>query len=75
MANYSVYKDGDSWAAKRDDAGKAASKHDTQADARRAAGGYAGRSGGGEVSLHGVDGKIRGKDTIKPGHDPRDIPG
>jgi hypothetical protein len=29
-----------------------------------------GNQGGGELSTHGRDGKIRSKDTIKPGNDP-----
>lgn len=31
------------------------------------------RGGGGELVVQGLSGKIRQKDTIKPGHDPRSI--
>ncbi|GAB2613701.1 DUF2188 domain-containing protein [Pseudactinotalea suaedae] len=76
MANYSVFKgeDGD-WKAKRDDASRASSSHGTQAEAEKAAKRYSGNSGGGEVSIHGRDGKVRNKDTVAPGNDPRNIPG
>jgi hypothetical protein len=30
----------------------------------------AANSGGGEVRIHGLDGKIRDSDTVKPGNDP-----
>lgn len=29
-----------------------------------------GRSGGGEIRIHGRDGRIRDSDTVRPGHDP-----
>lgn len=35
----------------------------------------AARSGGGDVSIHGVDGKIRDKNTIAPAVDPRSTKG
>ena len=66
-ANYSVFKDGDDWVAKRDDASRASSR----SDARR----FAGNSGGGDVSVHGVDGMIRDKNTIAPAKDPRTTKG
>jgi hypothetical protein len=31
------------------------------------------RTGGGELIIKGLDGKIRSKDTIAPGNDPRSI--
>lgn len=76
MADYSVYRGDDGeWRAKRGDASRAASTHSTQAEAEAEAKRLSGNSGGGEVSIHGRDGKIREKDTVKPGNDPRDIPG
>jgi len=30
-------------------------------------------SGGGEVIIHELDGKIRDSDTLKPGNDPKSI--
>jgi hypothetical protein len=59
MADYDVYKSDDGWVAKREDASRASSVHDTQAAAHDAARGYAGNNGGGEVSIHGRDGQIR----------------
>lgn len=32
-------------------------------------------AGGGEMSVQGRDGRIRAKDTVKPGNDPRNIKG
>lgn len=59
-----------SWANKRDDAGRASSLHDTQAQAAAAAKQMLQTVGGGELKIKGVDGKIRSKDTIAPGNDP-----
>lgn len=73
--NYTVGKDDDGWSAKRDDASRASSRHDTQADAIAAARELARNAGGGEVTIKGVDGKIRAKDTVPKGNDPRSIPG
>jgi len=76
MANYSVYKaDDGEWKAKRDDATRAGSSSRTQSDAIDDARRFAAGSGGGDISIHGVDGKIRAKDTVPPGNDPRSIPG
>jgi hypothetical protein len=58
------------WANKRDDASRAASVHKTQRDAEDAARRMLGNSGGGELTTHATDGKIRSKDTIPPGSDP-----
>lgn len=56
--------------------GKRASAHtDTQAEAVTRAKQIVGNQGGGEVSVSGRDGKIRAKDTVAPGNDPRHIPG
>ncbi len=66
----SVFKrDDGQWANKRDDAGKASSLHDTQKAAEAAARGMLKSSGGGELNTHGLDGKIRSKDTIAPGNE------
>lgn len=62
-------KDGD-WINKRNDASKASSTHDTQKAAEAAAKSMLKRSGGGELTTKGLDGKIRSKDTIAPGNDP-----
>jgi len=71
MPSRSVYQRNDGkWINKRDDVGRAGSVHDTQRGAIDAASDMLGRSGGGELSVHGRDGKIRSKDTIAPGNDP-----
>lgn len=58
------------WANKRNDADRASSLHDTQKDAVNAARNMLKNQGGGELSVKGLDGKIRSKDTIPPGNDP-----
>lgn len=74
-ANYSVFKDADEWVAQRDGASKASSRSGTQAQAYDDARRFAGNAGGGEVSIHGVDGQIRDKNTIAPAKDPRSSKG
>ena len=67
----SVYKRGDGkWVNKRHDASKASSVHDTQKAAEDSAREMLKNQGGGELITHGLDGKIRSKDTISPGNDP-----
>ncbi len=61
--------DGD-WVNKRNDAGRASSLHRTQREAEKAARDMLRNQGGGELTTHGVDGRIRSKDTIEPGNDP-----
>ena len=58
------------WFNKRNDADKASSRHDTQAQAEAAAKEMLKNQGGGELTVKGTDGKIRSKDTIAPGNDP-----
>ena len=72
MANYHVTKDKDSgdWKAKREGAGRAAGHYDTQKVAEKAAKELSANSGGGEVKIHGLNGKIRDSDTIPPAVDP-----
>lgn len=65
-----VYKKGDMWADKRNDASKAAGLYKTQKEAENAARKHLINQGGGELITKGVDGKIRSKDTIPPGNDP-----
>tara|TARA_R110000787_G_scaffold263936_1_gene369833 strand:+ start:429 stop:668 length:240 start_codon:yes stop_codon:yes gene_type:complete len=59
-----------SWANKRNDAGKASSLHQTQADAIAAGKAMLGNQGGGEITVQGVNGQFRMKDTVAPGNDP-----
>lgn len=58
------------WVNKRNDAARASSLHRTQKEAEQAAREMLKKQGGGELITKGVDGKIRGKDTIAPGKDP-----
>lgn len=66
-----IYKthDGD-WVNKRNDSDRASSIHNTQKDAIDAARNMLKNQGGGELTVKGLDGKIRSKDTIPPGNDP-----
>lgn len=72
MANYHVSKDKDSgeWRIKREGADRAADVAPTQKEAEGIAKDLAGKSGGGEVRIHGLDGKIRDSDTVSPANDP-----
>lgn len=65
-----VYKDGDTWVNKRNDASKASSRHSTQKAAIDSAKEMLINQGGGELTTKGLKGKIRSKDTIAPGNDP-----
>jgi len=66
-----VYRNDDGkWANKRNDADKASSVHDTQAEAAAAARQNLVNQGGGELTIQGTDGRFRSKDTIPPGNDP-----
>jgi len=58
------------WENKRNDASRASSVHDTQKKAADEAKTMLQNSGGGELSIKGMDGKIRSKDTVPPGNDP-----
>jgi len=58
------------WQNKRNDADRASSVHDTQKGAIDSARGHLQRQGGGELTVKGLDGRIRSKDTIPPGNDP-----
>jgi len=61
------------WANKRNDATRASSVHTTQTAAEKSARSMLKKQGGGELTTKGENGKIRGKDTIAPGRDPRRI--
>lgn len=70
MSNYHVVRRGKDWAPIREGASKASGIYQTQAEAERAAKEHAHSSGGGEVRIHGLDGKIRDSDTVAPAKDP-----
>jgi hypothetical protein len=66
-----VFRDSDGdWVNKRNDADKASSRHSTQGEAIKVAKEMLHNQGGGELTVQGLDGKFRSKDTIAPGNDP-----
>lgn len=58
------------WNIQKEGGKKSSSFADTQKDAEKLAKQFAANSGGGEVRIHGLDGKIRDGDAVKPGDDP-----
>ena len=58
------------WANKRNDATRPSTVHNTQREAEQVAKRMLHNQGGGELTTHNVQGKIRSKDTIAPGNDP-----
>lgn len=58
------------WDVKAQGAKRASANEKTQAQAERRAKEIVGNAGGGEVVIHGRDGRIRDKDTVAPGNDP-----
>ncbi len=64
-------RDDGTWENKRNDASRASSVHRTQKEAQDAGRDMLGNQGGGELTTKGVDGRIRDKDTVAPGNDPR----
>lgn len=70
MTNYHVLKKGNQWGVKKEGAGKVSGMFPTQKEAEKAAKQFSANSAGGEVRIHGVDGKIRDSDTVPPGNDP-----
>lgn len=71
MANYHVVKNpSGGWEAKKEGSERSSSHADTQREAEVDAKRFSSNSGGGEVRIHGEDGKIRDSDTVAPGNDP-----
>ncbi len=72
MANYHVSKDKESgqWRITKEGAGRVSDFGKTQGGAEKLAKEFSSNSGGGEVRIHGLDGKIRDSDTVPPAHDP-----
>ncbi len=58
------------WDVKAQGSKRASAHEKTQAEAEKRAKKIVGHAGGGEVIIHGRDGKIRDKDTVAPGNDP-----
>jgi hypothetical protein len=65
-----VVKDGDDWVVRKPGAQRASARLDTQSEADQRAAEILRNAGGGERITHGVNGRIRSKDTIAPGNDP-----
>ena len=71
MANYHVVRNEyNDWEALREGSSRASSLFDTQREAEQEAKRLSGNTGGGEVRIHGLDGKIRDSDTVPPARDP-----
>ena len=71
MVNYHVVKNRQgSWAVKKAGSARVSANFNRQSQAEKAAKKYAFNAGGGEVRIHGRDGKIRDSDTVAPGNDP-----
>lgn len=71
MSNRIVYKRSNgTWVNKKSTAGKASSLHPTQQDAVESAKEMLKNQGGGDLTIKGVNGQIRSKDTVPPGNDP-----
>jgi hypothetical protein len=58
------------WDVRAPNAKRASSHHRTQTAAEKAAKTIVANIGGGEVVIHGRDGRIRDADTVPPGNDP-----
>ena len=72
MANYHISKNKESgdWRVTKEGSERASATAPTQKEAEKIAKEFSGNSGGGEVRIHGLDGKIRDSDTVAPGNDP-----
>lgn len=73
MANYHVSKDKvtNKWNIQKEGGQKLSGSANTQKEAEKIAKQFSANSGGGEVRIHGLNGKIRDSDTVKPGNDPK----
>lgn len=58
------------WDVKKPGAERASARTDTKAQAEARAKAIVRNAGGGEVVIHGRDGRIQDSDTIRPGNDP-----
>ncbi len=72
MSNYHVSKNKETkeWDIQKEGAKRSSGSAGTQKEAERIAKGFAANSGGGEVRIHDLKGKIRDSDTVAPGNDP-----
>lgn len=71
MADYHVTRRSPGeWAVIRENSQRVSSYENTQREAELTAKELASNSGGGEVRIHGLNGKIRDSDTVYPANDP-----
>ncbi|HEX9817410.1 MAG TPA: DUF2188 domain-containing protein [Patescibacteria group bacterium] len=71
MANYHVSGNrSKGYSVKKEGSERSSDTFKTQKAAEVRAKELSGNSGGGEVRIHGLDGKIRDSDTVPPAHDP-----
>lgn len=69
--NYHITKNqSGGWDARKDGSVRSSFHGETQKEAEKAAKEFLSNSGGGEVRIHGLDGRIRDSDTVKPANDP-----
>ena len=69
--NYHVMKHPDGgWQGKKEGSQKATFITETKKQAEQKAKAIVSNQGGGEVRLHGKEGRILDSDTVKPGNDP-----
>jgi hypothetical protein len=73
MSNYHISKNKSTgeWDVQKEKASRTSGSAGTQKEAEKIAKEFAANSGGGEVRIHGLDGKIRDSDTVAPANDPR----
>lgn len=72
MPNYHVTKnkENNSWNVIKENSERVSGLAKTQKEAEAMAKQFCSNAGGGEVRIHGLDGKIRDSDTVWPGKDP-----
>lgn len=58
------------WAVRGENADRASGVFDTKRQGQDHGREILGGSGGGELVIHGLDGRIQDSDTVPPGHDP-----
>jgi hypothetical protein len=75
MANYHVSKDKETqrWNIQKEGGARSSASGNTQKGAEKIAKEFAANSGGGEVRIHDLKGKIRDSDTVAPANDPRSV--
>ena len=73
--DYNVFKTDNGWAIKGQDSSRVSEYSSTQAQAYERAREIVDNRGGGDISIHGLNGQIREKNTTSKGNDPRSSKG